>query len=140
MIKLYQKIETLWFKIPRQIRFLCVGGFNTLMAYFMFVGLDFLLGYLLALVLSYALSINLSIFTMRHFVFCSKEPLLKEYSKACLVYLSMIACNYAFLWLTIEQWQMPAWQAQALFTLLSTFLLYQVHARLTFHRAGGGDT
>lgn len=132
MIKLYQKIKTLWFCLPQQVRFLCVGGFNTLSAYVIFVGLNFQLDYALALVISYASSINLSIFTMRHYVFCSKNPILKEYSKASFVYLCMIACNYAFLYLLIELWQTPAWLAQALFTALSTIILYHIHARITF--------
>ena len=37
MIKLYRKIENRWFGLPQKIRFLLVGGFNTFLAYLLFV-------------------------------------------------------------------------------------------------------
>lgn len=37
MIKLYRKIENRWFGLPQKIRFLLVGGFNTFLAYLLFI-------------------------------------------------------------------------------------------------------
>ena len=33
IIKLYFEIENIWFKLPEKLRYLLVGGFNTVFAY-----------------------------------------------------------------------------------------------------------
>ena len=39
IIELYKKIERIWFTINQKIRFLLVGGFNTVFAYGVFAAL-----------------------------------------------------------------------------------------------------
>lgn len=132
MIETYRKIENQWFGLPQQIRFLAVGGFNTLASYFLFIGLEQLINYNAALFLTYLLCVNLSIFTMRYYVFRAVGSLAAQYCKAAGTYIGMIIGNYAALWLMIGSWLLPAWLAQAVFTLLSTVIIYLLHKYINF--------
>lgn len=64
MIKLYRQIENRWFGLPQKIRFLLVGGFNTFLAYLLFVLFVAILQipYRLSLIIQYILTVNISIF------------------------------------------------------------------------------
>ena len=81
MIKLYRKIENRWFGLPQKIRFLLVGGFNTFLAYLLFVLFVAILQipYRLSLIIQYVLTVNISIFSMRYYVFRSGGNLKDEY-------------------------------------------------------------
>ena len=77
MIKLYLWVEKIWFRLPQKLRFLLVGGFNTVFAYLVLNLLNILFGVLfkdifspvvianIALVIQYILTINVSFVTMR---------------------------------------------------------------------------
>lgn len=132
MIKNYRKIENRWFELPQQVRFLATGGFNTAISYFLFIGTEQFINYNAALFLTYLLSVNLSIFTMRYYVFRAKGSITAQYCKAAGTYTGMILSNYAALWLMIENWQWPAWLAQAAFTILSTGIIYLLHKYINF--------
>lgn len=133
MIKLYKIIEQWWFKtFSDKMRFLLVGGFNTLVSYLLFLGFNRIFRYETALVLTYLTAINLSIFTMRYYVFAVKGNLAKQYSKALITYGAMIILNYAFLYLVIDIAGQPAWLAQAEYTILSTIGVYIMHKKVNF--------
>lgn len=133
MIRLYRRIEQLWFLyIPEKIRFLLVGGFNTLVSYFLFLGLSQIMSYYWALIITYFLAINLSIFTMRYYVFQSHVNFVQQYTKAWGTYLAMIIFNYIFLAVFVDWIQQPLWLAQGEYTILSTIGLYIVHKKVNF--------
>ena len=58
MIKLYRQIENRWFGLSQKIRFLLVGGFNTFLAYLLFVLFVAILQipYRLSLIIQYILT------------------------------------------------------------------------------------
>ena len=72
MKKLYLWAEKIWFRFPQKLRFLFVGGFNTVFAYLVLNLLNILFGLLLkdtflpvvianlALIIQYILTINVS--------------------------------------------------------------------------------
>lgn len=124
----------LWFKINQKIRFLLVGGFNTLFSLLLFsTGIKFSgFSYGVVLTATYFISINLSIISMRWLVFCGKGNLLKEYTKAWGVYLSMLLLNYLSLWLMIEKFELNAIIAQLIYTIVSTVLIFYIHRNVTF--------
>lgn len=133
MIALYKLIEKWWFKnIPDQIRFILVGGFNTLTSYLIFIGLCVFCNYGIALIITYILGINLSIFTMRYYVFAGTGKLLHQYSKALITYILMLIGNYAFLYLSVDIYDQAPWLAQAEYTFISTIALYLVHKKINF--------
>lgn len=134
MIKIYKKIEDWWFGINKKLRFLLVGGFNTLSAFLLFIFLVEICQtpYQAALIILYAITVNLSIFSMRYYVFQSSGNLLREYLKALTFYSIMLVLNYLFLLLTIEVLAINTIVAQGIYTVLSVLITYSTHQNLTF--------
>ena len=133
MIDLYLKLEKIWFNlVPEKIRFLLVGGFNTCLSYVLFLIFENLWGYKIAVLATYIIAINVSILTMRYYVFRAKGPILGQYFKAGVIYVGMIIANYVFLAIAIKACSMQAWLAQALFTIFSTVVTYFLHKKICF--------
>lgn len=134
MIKAYRKIENIWFHIQQKIRFLLVGGFNTLLSYLLFIWLvEFLrIPYQVSLIIQYLITVNISIFTMRYYVFRAHGKLCSEYTKAWITYLSMLAFNYLFLYLLIDILQIETITAQGIYVIISSILMYIIHQNITF--------
>lgn len=135
MIKLYLWLERIWFeKIPQKLRFLLVGGFNTVAAYLIFTALYFLFNhrYMLSVVIQWVISINISIATMRYYVFQSKGSFIKEYIKAIGVYVYMLLFNMAWLFVFIETLHVNALISQACYLLASTIITYLSHKYFSF--------
>ena len=99
IVKLYKNIEKIWFKIDQKIRVILVGGFNTAVSfliYYMF--LYFTSGKeQLSLLLMNLVNINISIATMRYYVFQGTGPILKEYTKAFSSYIVLYFINMGLL-------------------------------------------
>lgn len=133
-INVYDKLEKWWFALPQKLRFLLVGGFNTVFAYCIFAFLAVLIGlpYLLALVIQYFITVNVSIFTMRYYVFQSHGNIIAEYAKAWLVYVGMFAFNSVALTFLIEICGMGELGGQALYLTVSTILTYILHKYFSF--------
>lgn len=136
IIAIYNKLTNWWFAyIPEKLRFLLVGGFNTVFSYLLFLISEFFWGYRIAVIFTYMVAINVSIFTMRLYVFNTSGNLKKQYAKAALVYIISIMSNYVFLFLTIDCLSMSAWLAQALFAVLSTVVIYFWHKNISFSKS-----
>lgn len=134
MIELYQKIEAAWFHIHKKIRFLLVGGFNTLLSYLLFIFFIKICNfpYQLSLIIQYFITVNLSIFTMRYFVFQSRGKPIGEYFKACGVYLLMLGFNYVFLFCLIDLMEINVILSQGIYIIISTIITYLLHQNITF--------
>ena len=134
MKKLYIKIETLWFKISQPIRFLLVGGFNTILAYILFGLFYYILKihYNISLILQYFLGVNISIFTMRYFVFQHTTHFYKEYFKAWNTYIILLLLN--ILWLSLTDIILPQYilLSQLLYIITTTILTYICHKYYSF--------
>ena len=102
VVKIYLWAENLWFKFPEKLRYLLVGGFNTVLAYSLLVFLDFTFEKInsaialnlskevvanIALIVQYIITINISFTTMRYYVFRSHGNWKKEWLKAWSVYI-----------------------------------------------------
>lgn len=149
-IKLYLWAENIWFKFPQKLRFLLVGGFNTVFAYAVFFALYWLFSNLniwdfdkiivsnVALVVQYFITINLSFITMRYYVFQSHGNWKKELLKAWSVYVSLLFINapvISFLiWLGIHPLL-----AQALYLTFSTIITFLLHKYYSFRKADLSD-
>ena len=137
MLEIYKKLENHWFKkIPQKARFVLVGGCNTVAAYLIFISLYFLLDgrYNLSLILQWLISVNLSIITMRYYVFQSRGIFIKEYIKAAGVYIYMFGFNIAFLNILIEWLKINALVAQAAYLIASTIITYLLHKYFSFKK------
>mgnify|MGYP006916167850 CR=1 FL=1 len=106
--RLYLWAENLWFTFPEKLRFLLVGGFNTVLAYGVLNALDWCFGKIniaynfgfanevvanAALLIQYIITINISVATMRYYVFRSHGDWRKEFAKAWSVYVFLYLIN-----------------------------------------------
>lgn len=139
MIELYKKIETIWFKINQKIRFLLVGGFNTVFAYGVFALLYEIvkLDYNPALITQYFITVNVSFFTMRYYVFQSHGNIKAEYIKSWTVYIGMYFFNaFALNFFVIVLGLYPL-VGQAAYLVISTVLTFLLHKYYSFREKKG---
>ncbi|HCU58792.1 MAG TPA: hypothetical protein DIC64_02290 [Alphaproteobacteria bacterium] len=133
MIALYNKLLAFWFSFPQSVRFLLVGGFDTVVAFCSYSLLIYIgLHYSLTLIVNYIFSVSVSIFNMRYFVYKSQNTFIKEYSKGWMTYLSTLCINYVFLFFAIDVFHVGAIKAQAVYTVLITIYIYFMHKYFTF--------
>lgn len=84
MLSIYKQIEKRWFGLGEKIRFLLVGGANTLFSFLMYVGVLCLLGkdkYQISLIISWSISTIFSFSTQKKLVWRTKSNWIKEYFK-----------------------------------------------------------
>lgn len=99
IVRLYKKAELIWFKLNQKIRFLLVGGFNTATAFIIY----YIFLYIssgreqLSLLLMNLININISIATMRYYVFEGTGSFWKEYTKAFSSYIVLYFINMGLL-------------------------------------------
>lgn len=134
MIRLYHVLENIWFGWPQKLRFLLVGGFNTVFSYGLFVLMVAAIGipYKIAIAAGYIISTNISIFTMRYYVFRSKGSLKKEYARAWGVYLTTMLINYAAMYAMVDLGAINELLAQGIYTVLITVFTYLMHKYFSF--------
>ncbi len=94
IIHLYNKIFQLWMKAPQKLRFLLVGGYNTVFSYalyalFIYTGITAQL----ALFLSFLLSSFNSYFTQKIYVFHTKGNCINEYIKCLFTWFGSYIIN-----------------------------------------------
>lgn len=131
---MFKKILDFWFSLSDKIRFLFVGGFNYVFAYFVFLIFLFFLGeenYQLNLILSWFFSSFMSFYTQRVFVFRSKKPIIKEYFKCFITWMLSYAVNAICLEICVRFLQIPVFIAQAFSAIVaavSTYILFKTFA------------
>lgn len=129
----------------QRIRFLAVGATNTLVGYLIFGALTLWVfgavpfGYLISLVISYAISITLAFWLYRTFVFPVKGRVVTDFLKFVSVYLVAIGLNALLLPLFVEVVGLNPLVAQAISLVLTTLLSYFGHKYVSFRRAHDGD-
>ena len=147
MIELYLWAEKIWFRLPQKIRFLLVGGFNTVFAYFVLNFLNILFGLLLkdtlskvaianlALIIQYILTINVSFITMRYYVFQSHGNWHKEWMKAWSVYIFLYLINAPILTFMMAVLGWSTWLAQGVYLIFSTIITFILHKYYSFRKS-----
>ena len=122
-----QYLLKIWFGLPEKLRFLLVGGFNTVVSYMMFAGLIFLIGkskYQQSLILSWLLSSFISFFTLKMFVFQTKGNWFKEYSKCLLTWSIGYVINARALEVVVKLLHLNVYIGQALSILVTMIMSY----------------
>lgn len=148
-IKLYLWAENLWFSFPEKLRFLLVGGFNTVFAWSVLTCLDWLFNQIntafgwgfseisvanAALVVQYIITINFSFITMRYYVFRSHGNIVKEWVKAWSVYIFIYLINAPSMSLLMWMFDLAAWQAQGIYLVFSTIITFVLHKYYSFRQ------
>lgn len=99
IVKCYKYLEDIWFKQNEKLRFLLVGGFNTAVSFLIYYGFLYITHgkEQLSLLLMNLININISIATMRYYVFRSTGNFFKEYTKAFSSYIVLYFVNMGLL-------------------------------------------
>lgn len=122
----------------QKIRYLVVGGYNTLFGYGCFALLWWFFGqqihYLVLLLLSHIFSVINAYLGYKLFVFQTKGKWLIEFLKFNLVYLGTFAINLVALPILIEEFKLHALISQALIILITVIASYVVHNKITFKK------
>lgn len=150
IVKLYLWTENIWFKLPEKLRFLLVGGFNTVFAWSVFAALTWLFVSInnragwnfpeillanAALIVQYAITINVSFITMRYYVFRSHGNFWKEWAKAWSVYVLLYTINAPSISFLMWIFKLNAWLAQAIYLIFSTIVTFLLHKYYSFRHA-----
>lgn len=127
----------------RKLRYLLVGGLNSLVGYGLGVGLYLLLSPALHILLiglvANLLAISFSFTTQKLLVFRTKGRWLSEYLRSYLVYGGMGVMGTVLLWALVDGIHLPIWIAQGVAIGLTVVLSYVGHARFTFRSASGSQ-
>ena len=123
----------------RQVRYLIVGGANTLIGYSLGVGLYYLLSPTLHILLigaiSNVLAITVSFTSYKLFVFQTHGGWISEYLRSYVVYGGMAVVGIILLWIFVDGLHLPIWLAQGVAILITVVISYIGHARFTFRLA-----
>lgn len=129
-------IREILFKIPRQIRFLISGGFNTIAAYLIYIMFCKILGsaaYQTALALSWCISSVISFSIQKYFVFQSRGSWVCEYLKCCLGWVFSYLINSVILELFVKFLHLNIYPAQILATGLTAIFTYCILKKYVFN-------
>ncbi|WP_299970806.1 GtrA family protein [Sulfuricurvum sp.] len=123
-------------KHEQKIRYLIVGGWNTVFGYGVFAGLYFWLEgsvhYLVILAISYILSITNAYVGYKFFVFKTKGNIVREYFRFYVVYGTAFLVNLIVLPFLVEVGGLNMYVAQAFVTFLTIIGSYIMHKNFSF--------
>ena len=123
-----------------EIRYLIVGGFNTLVGLGLYAGFHALLGhqlgYLLVLIPAYAVGIVVSFLTQRYLVFGARGQVMAQFLRFTSVQLSGLALNALVLALIHETTSIPAVPSQAISLFFVAVATYFSHKFFSFRHRG----
>lgn len=133
---LIEKIFTIWFSLNQKLRYLLVGGFNTVFSYAIFCLFQLLLGkylhYLVSLVLVYFISVFNSFINLRFFVFRSRGRFWHEYLKVNFVYLWHLLFNILLLYMLKDKMHVNIFIAQFICAIALVVIVYFAHKHFSF--------
>ncbi len=133
---LFSTIDALWRR--REVRFVVVGGLNTVAAWLLFAASHAILGdrvpYLALLIPTYGIGIPIAFSSQRILVFDTHGSVWIDFGRYCLVQLTAIGLNAAVLALAVEVLSLPVLIAQAVAIAVVIVLTYFSHSLFSFRR------
>lgn len=124
----------------KRVSFLLVGGFNTLLGFGIYTLLtvwvfhDLKFGYLISLVISYAVGITVGFFLYRRFVYKVNGKIFSDFVKFTSVYLFSITLNLILLPAFVQLTPIGPVLAQAMVLVITTLVSYFGHGYFSFRR------
>lgn len=137
------RLVALWHRLlgDDRVRFLLVGGLNTVVGYGLFVFVQALLGsrisYVGSLLIAHAFASFLAFVLYRRWVFRVRGNVVLGFLRFQLVYLVPLGANLLALPLLVEVGGMNVYLAQALIVIVSTIVSYFGHKFFSFRRRNG---
>jgi putative flippase GtrA len=124
--KAVDRLRALW--TSERFRYIAVGAGNTLFGYLLGVFVFFLLSPALPIVVigvvGFFAATSLSFVTLRRFVFRQRGPWLWNLLKSYMSYATAGAIGTGLLWVSMAEWHLGIWSAQAVATFVPTVALY----------------
>lgn len=123
-----------------KVRFLAVGGTNTVVGFLLFAAFQYWIfrdipfGYLISLVLSYAIAIVLAFILYRRFVFRVSGHVVRDFIRFVGVYAVSIGINFLALPVLVEFAGIPPVLAQAIVLVCTTVVSFLGHKYFSFRR------
>ena len=119
-----------------RVRYLIVGGFNTLFGFALFAALDLTIaphvGHYVVLTVATVIAVAVSHATQRRWAWLSSAPYLTELGRFSSVYLVMFLVNLAVLYIAHSVLGAPVIPSQAAIATLLVVGTYLVHRAWTF--------
>ncbi len=126
-------------KNEEKVRYLIVGGWNTVFGYLSFAILYYTLShiihYTVLLVISYIISISNAYFCYKFFVFRTKGNYLREYMRFYLIYGFAFIISLFMLPIAVEVLKWHPLVAFAVITLFTVIISYLGHKNYSFQAA-----
>lgn len=120
----------------RKLRFLVVGGWNTLFGYLSFYALYLLtadrLHYLIVAVLAHFVAVTQSYVMQRRLVFRSAAPVPGEFLRFNASHIGTLLFGLLAMYVLVEAASLSPLVAQAIVILTSVILSYMLHSRVSF--------
>ena len=135
--KIFYKIWNFWLRLPEKLRFLVIGGFNTVIAYMIFVLCLLVAGtdkYQMCLLLAWILSSFVSFVMMKTFVFCTKGGWKSEYLKCAASWLVSYVVNAVILQILVQNLMWNIYLAQMLAVAICTCVTYILFKYFAFKK------
>lgn len=140
LLSMYDRVFDFWVTFPQFVRYLLVGGFNTVVFYLLFVFFVLHFGEAYAqrsLFIAFVLSTFSSYFTQRTFVFLSHGDLKKEYFKCAIVWVGGYFLNAVLLEVFTRKIGFNAYVSGLLAILITTVLTYFLLKYFAFGKRKG---
>lgn len=123
----------------RRIRFLIVGGVNTVVGYFLFVSIYLAFGslihYSLIVLLAHSVSVVISFLMHKAFVFRYTGAVLKAFIRFNIsATISLFSGLFGMVW-CVEVWRLSPLFAQAVVTVCSVCISFVLHRGFSFRSA-----
>jgi putative flippase GtrA len=126
----------IFFKLPEKVRFIIIGGFNTIFGFSLFAILYFLLGtkihYLIILVFNHLIAVSISYLMLKFFVFCTKGNYLREFINCHITYLLIITLNMFFLYAMVDVFKQNILFSQLFITFFLVIFSYYGNKYFSF--------
>jgi len=120
-----------------KVRYIIIGIFNTMFGYsvgiVLFTILSEKLHTILIVSMANMLSIIVSFFMHKLFVFRRKGKWINEFFRACIVYMNMALVSVFIMWVFIDILNISIWISQAIAICTTFSLTYFGHKKFTFH-------
>jgi putative flippase GtrA len=122
----------------QKLRFILVGGWNTIAGYLIFVAVQLLIGQrigtMLTLIVSYMIALPVAFILQRYFVFIVKDRLSRQFLRFTLANSTIFALNLIFLPVLVFLTKASPLVMQAVFVVMSAIISYFAHKYFSFAR------
>jgi len=120
----------------QKVRYLIIGGINTVFGYFVtiffYYSLTNVLHTLTILCLANVFAISFSFLTNKFFVFKTKRKWTSEYLRYFFVYGNTALIAILLIWILTDYTNIPFWLVQALILPFTVIVTYLSHKKYTF--------